>query len=178
MKNKDLSSQYRINENWLWSQIRFSQKKSNTNFIVYTFMPTKSEEGCSFYISSNCINVILDDKDNIVFTDLDYESMGMINYIDEEIVRFEYAGAEGDNCSVGGAGSSFIYIFTSKTFIKKEWNSGYGCLDSCEFNGNKPCSRWGESLTNESFFNAKHEPIKPTAKIKEYFNRTKESEKK
>jgi hypothetical protein len=178
IKNKNLSSQYRIDEKWHWSQIQFSQKKFNSNFTVYTFIPVPNEEGCSFYMSSNCVNVILNDTDTIVFTDLDFEPMGMIQFIDEEIVRFEYAGAEGDNCSGGGAGSFFIYIFTSKTFIKKEWNSGYGCLDSCEFNGNKPCSRWGESLTNESFFNAKHEPIKPSAKIKEYFKRTKESEKK
>ncbi len=176
-KSYRLSSELRIDEKWNWSQIQFNQKKSNSNFTIYTLFPNKTTdgEGCSLYNYSTCINVILDDKDNIVFTDLDFEPMGQIYYIDEEIVRFGYEGGEGDDCSSGGTETLFIYIFKSKTFVKRKVNAGSVCEDEfCDRSGNHlpSCKKW------KHYRDEIYSPSEPSAKIKEYFKRTIEPEKK
>lgn len=175
-KEYGFSYKYQIDKNWDTSRIQFNQKKSNSRFTVYTFMPEKysDRDHCNFYMSSTCINIILDDKDNIVFTDLDIDQIGTMDYMDEEIVRFGYDGGEGDNCSQGGVDISFIYVFKSKTFIKREISVGSVCDDeSCDHSGsNSHCKKW------KDFRKETYSVSEPTAKIKEYFKRTKESEKK
>lgn len=155
----------------------FLQIKSNSNFTVVTFMLEKypNQEHCNLYISSTCINVILDNKDNIIFTDLDSESIGMIDFMDEEIVRFSFFGGDGDYCSFGGITISFVYIFESKTYVKQELSTGRTCIDPDKCNGsdhNFVCKKWKEYVI------VKYSIAKPSAKIKEYFKRAKESEKK
>ncbi len=175
IKDENFASNYRITDywskDWKWSNVRFGQKKSNSKYKIYTFIPTKSEEGCSFYNDSNCINVILNDKDEIIFTDLDYESMGMVNYNDEEIIKFGFLGGEGDGCNSFTGGSTFVYIFNSKTFVKNQWGGGQSCLSKDCSVGVEVCKNWGPTSKNENFFDSQNNPIQPTSKIKEYFLR-------
>ena len=155
----------------------FLQIRSNANFTVVTFIPEKytDQAHCNFYISSTCINVILDNKDNIIFTDLDFGSMGMIDFMDEDIVRFSFGGGDGDYCSVGGVTISSVYIFESKIYVKRELSTGQTCIYPDKCNGsdyNFVCKKW------KHYSEEKYSISNPTAKIKEYFKRTKESEKK
>lgn len=179
LKNKKSSvlSKYRLDEKWKVSDIYFKSKESNSNFTIYTFFPVKSSE-CHLYGGSTCINIILRNNSSVVFTDIDTEVMGYLDYLDDEIARFGAHDGEGDGCSNATFGTEFVYIFSSKMLYVKTYAGGEVCRVRCDPSKMDFCPEKIKQPDDESFFNAKHEPIKPTAKIKEYFKRTKESEKK
>lgn len=179
LKNEKSSvlSKYRLDEKWKVSDIYFKSKESNSNFTIYTFFPVKSGN-CDLYGGSTCINTILRNNISVVFTDIDFEAMGYLDYLDDEIARFGVHDGEGDGCSSASFGTEFVYIFSSKMLYVKTYASGEVCRVRCDPSKMDFCPDKIKQPDDETFFNAKHETIKPSAKIKEYFKRTKESEKK
>jgi len=132
--------------------IRFDLDTKNTNitlsphienyiekngFQIYSINPAPTDStniNCDRYGYSTCINFIVDNNNNIVFTDLDQkQSIGTYDQINDNGVFFKYLLGEGNPCGYGSSITTNLYLWESGNIITQTIDESGYCPDpDCE----------------------------------------------
>lgn len=176
---KTLSSSKKFADNFSardTSEWSFFESKANSKYKIYTFRLYKvngEEDTCSYYGYSNCINVILNLENNIIYTDINYEPIGNLYYIDETIAIFMIAAGDGDECNSYSMKRLHIYDFAKTKMIKFiKYENGHCELRCDTSSANKGCfkGKWKQK-SEENFFDTKGNKIIPTDIVRNYLIR-------
>ncbi len=149
--NRDYRSGF---ENWIFKDLNLFEKVEERNYSVYTFYEKildNFNENCSYYGYSNCINVIIDKKGNIIFTDLDHsESMGNIKYYNDESIGFGYRLGEGHAGYKFYSETTYDYDIKKRIFTKIIESEKEICIEQLNENGSEDeCKKWEKVISKE-----------------------------
>lgn len=120
-----------VRKNSKITTITFAGKLTNMNYTVYQFDPKKVNDHCSRYMEVDCIHVIVNSDDKIIYSNINSLSLGDLDYVDEKFAYFGHGWGEGDGCIADGEFTRNIFIFDSNTILSKISSWSEECLVSC-----------------------------------------------